>query len=219
MSKRMSDFRVVAIGASAGGLDPVRLITEALPRNCGAAVIVVMHVGSGQSDLPEILNWHGKLPATFGREGEAIEPGRLYVAPPDRHMLVVAPGVIHLDAGPRVHNARPAIDPLFASVAGIYGRRVVGVVLSGRGEDGAAGLLMIHNRGGLALVQDPVEAAEPGMPAAAFARDDPEVLPIEQLSRRVFQFCSGTTVARVGDEPLVAGVPPRLAVRVSREGF
>jgi hypothetical protein len=87
------------------------------------------------------------------------------------------------------------------------------------GEDGAAGLRMIHNRGGPALIQDPAEATEPEMPAAAFALDDPDVLPIEQLSRRVFQFCSGTTVARVGDEPLVAGVPPRLAVRVPREGF
>jgi CheB methylesterase len=94
-----------------------------------------------------------------------------------------------------VHNTRPAIDPLFVSVAEIYGRRVAGVVLSGRGEDGAAGLRMIHNRGGLALIQDPVEAIEPEMPAAAFALDDPEVLPIEELSRRVFQFCSGTTVA------------------------
>jgi two-component system chemotaxis response regulator CheB len=190
----MTGFRVVAIGASDGGLDSVRLITEALPRNCGAAVIVVMQVGS-HSDLPEILNWHGKLPAIFGREGDSIAPGRLYVAPPDRHMLVMAPGVIHLDAGPRVHNTRPAIDPLFVSVAEIYGRRVAGVVLSGRGEDGAAGLRMIHNRGGLALIQDPVEAIEPEMPAAAFALDDPEVLPIEELSRRVFQFCSGTTVA------------------------
>jgi len=110
-------------------------------------------------------------------------------------MLLVTPGLIHLDAGPRVHNTRPAIDPLFVSAAEIYGRRVVGVVLSGRGQDGAAGLQMIHDRGGLALVQDPVEATEPGMPAAAFALDDPEVLSIEQLSRRVFQFCSETTVA------------------------
>jgi two-component system chemotaxis response regulator CheB len=81
------------------------------------------------------------------------------------------------------------------SVAEIYGRWVAGVVLSGRGEDGAAGLRMIHNRGGLALIQNPVEAIDPEMPAAAFALDDPEVLPIEELSRRVVQFCSGTTVA------------------------
>ena len=196
----MSEFRVVVIGASASGLDPVRLITQALPRKCGAAVIVVMQVGHN-SDLPEILNWHGKLPALFGREGEAIEAGRLYVAPPDRHMVVMAPGVIHLDAGPRVHSTRPAIDPLFASVAEIYGRRVVGVVLSGRGEDGAAGLRMIHDHGGLALIQDPAEAAEPEMPAAARAQDDPEVLRIEQLSRRIFQFCSVMNGRLIGDEP------------------
>lgn len=144
----MSEFRVVVIGASAGGLDPVRLITEALPRNCGAAVIVVMQVGSRQGELPAILNWHGKVPAILGREGDSIEPGRLYVAPPDRHMLLVTPGLIHFDAGPRVHNTRPA-----------------------------------------------AEATEPGMPAAAFALDNPEVLSIKQLSRRVFQFCSEMTVA------------------------
>ena len=73
----MSEFPVVAIGASAGGLDSVRLITEALPRNCGAAVLLVMHVGARQSDLPTILSWHGKLPAVFAREGDRLETGRL----------------------------------------------------------------------------------------------------------------------------------------------
>lgn len=191
----MSEFRVVVIGASAGGLNDVRLITEALPWKCGAAIIVVMQVGARQGELPAILNWHGKVPAIDGREGDPVEPGHLYVAPPDRHMLVVAPGLIHLDAGPKIHNTRPAIDPLFVSAAEIYGRRVVGVVLSGRGEDGAAGLRMIHDRGGLALVQDPLEATDPGMPQAAFALDDPEVLPIEQISRRVLQFCSTMAAA------------------------
>ena len=191
----MNEFIVVAIGASGGGLAPVRAITEALPRRCSAAVIVVMQVGPS-GDLPEILNWHGRLPAIFGRDGEAIEAGRLYVAPPDRHMVLTPPGIIRLDAGPRIHNVRPAIDPLFESVARIYGPRAVGVVLSGRGEDGAASLRLIHERGGLALIQDPVEAREPEMPWAAFALDNPEVLPIERLSRRVFQFCSGMAVAR-----------------------
>jgi two-component system chemotaxis response regulator CheB len=191
----MSEFPVVAIGASVGGLDAVRLITEALPRNCGAAVLLVMHIGARQSDLPQILSWHGKLPAAFAREGDRLETGRLYVGPPDRHMLLVAPGVVHLDAGPMVHNTRPAIDPLFMSAAATYGPRVVGVVLSGRGRDGAEGLRMIEQMGGMALAEDPARAAEGAMPAAAVATDDPEIMPIDRLAKRVVQFCSGMSVA------------------------
>jgi hypothetical protein len=108
-------------------------------------------------------------------------------------------GVLH------VYNTRPVIDPLFVSGAEIYGRRVVGVVLRGRDQDGAAGLRMIHNRDGLALVQDAVEASEPEMPAAAFALDDPEVMPIKQPSRRVFQFGNGRRL--IGDQRLVAAGP------------
>jgi two-component system, chemotaxis family, protein-glutamate methylesterase/glutaminase len=137
----------------------------------------------------------GRLPAAFAREGDRLETGRLYVAPPDRHMLLVAPGVVHLDAGPMVHNTRPAIDPLFMSAAATYGPRVVGVVLSGRGRDGAEGLRMIEQIGGMALAEDPARAAEGAMPAAAVASDDPEILPIDRLAKRVVQFCSGMSVA------------------------
>jgi two-component system chemotaxis response regulator CheB len=189
----VADFPVLAIGASAGGLEAVRRITEALPRNCRAAVALVVHVGRQPSQLPEILTWHGKLPAAFAEEGAVLEPGRIYVAPPDRHMLLQAPGLIHLDDGSLVHHTRPAVDPLFASAAAAFGRRVVGVVLSGRSSDGAAGLRAIKHHGGRALVEDPARAAAPQMPAAAVADDDPEVLPIDLLARRVARFCSGQT--------------------------
>jgi two-component system chemotaxis response regulator CheB len=192
----VADFPVVAIGASAGGLESVRRITEALPRNCGAAVALVVHVGRQPSQLPEILNWHGKLPAAFAEEGAVLEPGRILVAPPDRHMLIEASGRIHLDDGSLVHHTRPAVDPLFASVAATYGRRVVGVVLSGRGSDGADGLRVIKQHGGLALVEDPARAAAPQMPMAAVASDDPEVLPLDQLARRISRFCAGRTIRR-----------------------
>jgi two-component system chemotaxis response regulator CheB len=187
----MEEFPVIAIGASVGGLDSVRLITEALPHNCGAAVLLVMHIGALRSDLPFILNWHGKLPAAFAGEGDRLEAGRLYVAPPDRHMLLMPGGTVHLDAGPKVHYTRPAVDPLFRSVAATYGRRAVGVVLSGRSHDGAEGLQEIHQRGGLALAEDPAAASEPAMPAAAVAKADPEILPITLLAKRVARFCSG----------------------------
>jgi two-component system chemotaxis response regulator CheB len=196
----MANFPIVLIGAADGGLDPVRRITEALPHDCRAAVAVVFHTGSQPSAVPEILRWHGRLPVVFGAEGTRLEPGHLYVAPPDRHMLLSQVG-FHLDRGSKVHDNRPAIDPLFVSASMAFGPRVIGVVLSGLGRDGAAGLRMIHNRGGLAFVQDPVEAAVSGMPAAAFAMDNPEVLPIEEISKRIARFCSpaGGPASRAAD--------------------
>jgi len=192
----MADFPVVAIGASAGGLAAVRQVTEALPRQCGAAVVLVVHVGRQRSELPEILNWHGKLPAAFAEEGMILEPGQIYIAPPDRHMLLLAPGRIHLDDGLLVHHTRPAVDPLFASAAATFGVRVVGVVLSGRSSDGAAGLRAIKDHGGLALVEDPARAAAPQMPRAAMADDVFEVLSLERLARRVAGFCSQQKAAQ-----------------------
>jgi two-component system chemotaxis response regulator CheB len=196
----MANFPIVLIGAADGGLDPVRRITETLPHDCGAAVAVVFHTGAQPSAVPDILRWHGKLPVEFGAEGTPLEPGHLYVAPPDRHMLLSQVG-FHLDGGTKVHGHRPAIDPLFVSAAMAFGPRVVGVVLSGLGRDGATGLRTIRNHGGLAFVQDPVEAAAPEMPAAAFAQDDPEVLPIEELSRRVARFCldRGASASRAAE--------------------
>jgi two-component system, chemotaxis family, protein-glutamate methylesterase/glutaminase len=186
-----AEFPVIAIGASAGALDAVRRITEALPRNCAAAIVVVFHVGAIPSQLPEILSWHGKMPALFAEDGAALEPGRIYVAPPDHHVLLEGPGRIRLDRGSKVHNTRPAVDPLFSSAAATFGRRVVGVVLSGRSQDGATGLKKIKEHGGLALVHDPEEAAVPQMPAAAVAAANAEVLRIDLLARRVAQFCAG----------------------------
>ena len=185
---------IVAVGASGGGLEPLRRITERLPRNCGVTVFVVMHSGAA-SFLPEILSWHGKLRVEFAREGDFISAGRIYVAPPDHHMGVEA-GHIRLNKGPRVHSVRPAIDPMFASVAGAYGRRVMGVVLSGAGTDGAAGIVEIERLGGCALVQDPRQASSPSKPKAALAADSPECLSIEDIAVRVTEFCSHPSAAQ-----------------------
>jgi two-component system, chemotaxis family, protein-glutamate methylesterase/glutaminase len=179
---------IVAVGAASGGLEPLRRITERLPRSCGATVFVVMHSGAA-SFLPEILSWHGKLPVEFARDGAPIKAGRIYVAPPDHHMCVEADH-IWLNQEPRLHNVRPAIDPMFASVAQAYGDRVMGIVLSGAGSDGAAGILEIEKLGGCALVQDPRQATSSSMPEAAIAADAPECLSIEDIGVRVTEFCS-----------------------------
>jgi two-component system chemotaxis response regulator CheB len=190
VQSQMEEFSVIVIGASTGGLTPVRTIAEALPSHCKAAIGVTVHVGPYPSFIPEILNWHGKVPADFGRDGEVFTAERIYVAPPDCHMLFQEPDLIRLDRGAKVHSTRPAIDPMFASAARLYGRRVVGVVLSGNGQDGAAGLSLIRHEGGLALTQDPAEARDPRMPAAAIAADDPQLLPVTEIARRVVAFCA-----------------------------
>ena len=101
---------------------------------------------------------------------------------------------IRLNQGPRVHGVRPAIDPMFASVANAHGRRVMGIVLSGAGSDGAAGIVAIERLGGCALVQDPRQASSPSMPQAALAADSPESLSVEDIATRVIEFCSHPAV-------------------------
>jgi two-component system, chemotaxis family, protein-glutamate methylesterase/glutaminase len=118
--------------------------------------------------IAEILDRAGALTVAHGRDGERIERGRAYVAPPDRH-LVLEPGVVRLTFGPKENRFRPAVDPLFRSAARVYGPRTVGVILSGGLDDGAAGLLAIKQLGGTAVVQDPSDARFPSMPASALS--------------------------------------------------
>jgi two-component system chemotaxis response regulator CheB len=137
-----------------------------LPAGYRGSLFVVSHIGAHPSQLPELLTETGSLAATHARHMERIAPGRIYVAPPDRHMLLADHRVL-LSALPREHFTRPAIDPLFRSAARAYGPRVVGVVLSGTGSDGATGLVDISRAGGIAVVQDPADATFPEMPAMA----------------------------------------------------
>lgn len=157
---------LIVIGASAGGLSALETLVGGLPRDLDAAVCVVLHIGSRQSSAPAILDAAGALPAAHAADGEPIQAGRVYLAPPDRHLLV-APGRLHLSRGPRENRTRPAADPLFRSAAHSYGPRVVGVILSGTMNDGTAGFSAIKSRGGTTVVQDPADAHFPGMPRSA----------------------------------------------------
>lgn len=165
----MSGHDIVVIGASAGGIEAIREVVSRFPGDLAAAVFVVLHLPQGsRSTLPEIISRSGPLPAVHPKDGERIGQGRIYVAPPDHHLLL-DDGHVVLSRGPHHNRHRPAVDPLFGSAALNYGGRVVGVVLSGTLDDGTAGLARIKRRGGVALVQDPRSAEFAGMPESAIA--------------------------------------------------
>lgn len=157
---------IVAIGASAGGVAILLELAGALPPKFPASLLVVQHIGAHPSALPELMCDAGRNLARHPRNGEALEHGRIYIAPPDQHMLVVG-NHVRLTRDAKENHARPAIDPLFRSVAINHGPRAIGVLLSGRLDDGTAGLQAIKACGGTVVVQDPADAEEAGMPTSA----------------------------------------------------
>lgn len=155
------------IGGSAGSIEVLTTLIGGLPADLPAAVLIAIHISpEARSRLPEILGRAGILPATHAVDGEPILAGRVYVAPPDHH-LVVGPGQIHLSRGPRENGHRPAIDPLFRSAAHYYRHAVTGVVLSGGADDGAAGVVAIAAAGGTSVAQNPNDAIHPRMPQSS----------------------------------------------------
>ena len=181
--------RIVVVGASAGGVEALSALFSDLPPEIPIAFFVVLHLlPHGQSRLPFILARTGRLPAEHPRDGSKIKPGRVYVAPPDFH-LMVGKGVVRLSHGRKEHHNRPAIDPLFRSAAQVYGRRVVGVLLSGTSSDGVAGLKEIKRHGGLVIVQDPAEAMFSGLPRNALAKVEADYcLPVAKIRDLVMRW-------------------------------
>ena len=160
----MTAHDIIVVGASAGGVEALSQLVRGLPRDLPASVFIVLHISAqSPSILPEILSRAGNLPAAHAANGEAIEHGRIYVAPPDQHLLIEE-GYVHVVRGPRENRHRPAVDPMFRSAALAYGPRVVGVILTGALDDGTAGMRSLKMRGGLSVIQDPREALYPGMP-------------------------------------------------------
>ncbi len=174
---------IIVIGASAGGIEALTGLVRQLPADMGASIFVVLHMAPDQkSVLPRILSSAGKLPAKHARDGEPIIADRIYVAPPDHHLLLHDTQV-RVVRGPRENGHRPAIDPLFRTAAYAFGPRVIGVILSGALDDGTAGLVSIKSRGGLAVVQDPNEAIVEMMPRSALENVDIDhVLPISEMA-------------------------------------
>ncbi len=166
----MANRDLIVIGGSAGGIEALRQLCAGLPANLNASVLIVLHTGSNAGELlPNVLTRSGPLPARHPVDGEAIKKHQIYIAPPDFHMIVER-GRIRLVQGARENHNRPAIDPTFRSAAQAFGRRVIGVVLTGLLDDGTSGLMVIRAHGGVAVVQDPSTALFPSMPENALER-------------------------------------------------
>lgn len=205
----MAKKDIVVIGGSAGSLTPLKQIMADLPGDLPASVFVATHAPSRSSGyLADALASAGRLPVSRAVDGQPIERGRVYVAVPDRHLLLVN-GTIRLGDGPRENMTRPAIDPLFRSAALSYGARTVGVVLSGMLNDGASGLYAIKQRGGTTIVQHPLDAQSDQMPLAAIeAADSDSVAPAADIGGLIER-----AVAEDAGETLSG--PPGLSLEVS----
>ena len=202
---------VIVVAASAGGLAPLRQLLAALPADLPASVLAVLHIPpTGGQALPRILDRSGPLPAAGAMDGEKLAPGRVYVAPPDRHLLVVN-GAIRLSRGPRQNGVRPAADPMFRSAALYAGPRTIAVVLSGTLDDAALGCATVERRGGRVAVQDPSQASYPGMPESALAATRHAVArPVSELGGLVIRLVAEAP-EWPGDDPA-----PELQAEVSR---
>lgn len=162
---------IIVIGASAGGVPALQHILAGFPAHLPAVVGVVLHRGVGPNQLLSVLNRGVKLTMTEPKHSMMLKQGTIYLAPADHHLLFQQGSVV-IQRGPREHSSRPSVDALFRSAAETYRRRVVGLLLTGCGEDGVSGLISISAEGGLTLAQDPAEAYMPYMPLNAIRYDD-----------------------------------------------
>jgi two-component system chemotaxis response regulator CheB len=179
---RGRQIRAVVIGGSAGGIEGLRALTPKLSARIGAPVLVVLHIGAETSANWSLVFHDSALAVQEAEDGDVAEPGRLYLAPPDYHLLVDGEARLALSVEAPVNLARPSIDVLFESAAWAFGRALLAIVLSGANADGAAGLAAIRRAGGLCWVQAPETALATSMPRAALAAvPDARVLTLPQM--------------------------------------
>lgn len=176
-------FEVVALAASAGGVFALTEIFQRLPADFPAIVVVVQHLDPRHRSLmPQIFGRRSNLPVYSALEGMEVEPGHVYLAPPDRHMLINRDGTVSLTQTELVNFVRPSADLLFESVAAAYGERAIAVVLTGAGKDGSMGVTAIKKRGGSVIVQDEATSEFFGMPSAAIRTGTVDfVLSLEEI--------------------------------------
>lgn len=186
----------IAIGASAGGVEALATLLQALPPHCAAPVFIVLHLPpQGDSLLPSLLGRRCALTVKEAEDKEAVQAGTVYVGVPDYHLLVEPDLTLSLSRDEPVHFSRPSVDLLFESAALAYGSALLGIVLTGANQDGASGLKCVREAGGTAWVQDPEQAAAAAMPAAAIATAGADaILPLEEIARRLRACCGVPSV-------------------------
>lgn len=191
LSYSLRNFDVVALGSSAGGLNALSQVLIALPASFPSSIVVVQHLAPGhKSWIAKLLARSTRLTVKQAEHGEILLPAVVYTAPPDEHLLV-GPGKIQLAHSQLVHFSRPSIDLLFESVAGTYGSRSIGVILSGSGKDGAAGVRTIKDAGGITIAQTPETAEFRHMPEAAIETGCIDfILPLAEIGEKLAGLCS-----------------------------
>jgi two-component system chemotaxis response regulator CheB len=190
-------FDVVAIGASAGGLHALTAVLSPIASNFPSSILVVQHLDPHhKSFMDGLLGRQTSLRVKQAQHGELLLPGVVYIAPPDKHLLV-GPGKVQLAHSQMVHYSRPSIDLMFESVAGTYGSRSIGVILSGSNRDGSAGIRAIREAGGTTLAQLPDGAEFKTMPQGAISTGCVDlILPLEEIGLAIGDLCMGNRILR-----------------------
>ena len=175
--------KLVVIGASQGGLEALSVVLGALPYDFAAPILVVRHQAADASNyVVQALSDDCQMAVKMAQANDQVVSGTVYLAPPDRHLLVTGRGRLGLSDGVKIKYSRPAINPLFTSAAKIYGQGVLAVMLTGANDDGTQGLLDVQAQGGIIVVQDPASAEAKAMPLAALSATTPDyVVELSQI--------------------------------------
>ena len=186
-------FDIVGIAASAGGVSALTQLLGRLPAELGAIVVIVQHVDPRHRSLmPQVLGRQSRLPVTHAEDGMTVAKDRVYLAPPDHHMLLNRKGEVTLTDTELVNFVRPSADLMFESIAAAYGDRALAVVLTGSGHDGAMGVTAIKQRGGTVVAQDEGSSEFFGMPSAAIKTGAVDfILPLDEIAAKVITLVAG----------------------------
>jgi two-component system chemotaxis response regulator CheB len=184
---------VIVIGAALGGLTALCKVAGGLPRKFEAAILVALDIASQPaSSVQQILGSYSQLPVGFGTHGASVLRGRIVLAPVNHHMRIEQPGIIALEACGALSDAGPSVDGLFETAAAVYGKRVIGVVLTGGSHDGTRGSTAIEAAGGVCVVQDPDEAVDADMPLGVIRGDNPDYcIRLEQMASLLVRLAAG----------------------------
>jgi two-component system, chemotaxis family, protein-glutamate methylesterase/glutaminase len=187
-------YELICVGASWGGFDAFRQLLSDLPADVDVPVVLAQHrhPDSSAASLAELLSLRVRREILDAEDKMPIERGKVYVAPPDYHLLIQR-GSFALSLDERVQYARPSVDVMFESAAYAYGPAVIGIILTGANEDGAAGLALVKQSGGVAVIQDPEGAVKRAMPEAAIAATAADaILPLDEIGKFVYGLCMKT---------------------------